>query len=62
MHVLFSADFDWKPTQQTTIAYKAGWCGSVTRTCGEAAIADGKAERVKVPRREAVIEVKDGQT
>lgn len=58
MHVLFSADFDWKPSSMTTIAYKAGWSGSVTRRCGEAAIAAGKAQLEKAPRRE----VKDGDT
>lgn len=52
MHVLFSADFDWKPTTNTTIAYKAGWTGNVRRDCGDAAIAAGRATAVKTPRRE----------
>lgn len=58
MHVKFTADYDHKPTMQCTIAYKAGWSGIVTRACGEAAIAAGKADVAKVPRRE----VKDGDT
>lgn len=58
MHVHFTTDYDFKPTAMTTIAYKAGWYGSVTRTCGEAAIAAGKARLEKTPRRE----VKDGNT
>lgn len=52
MHVIFTADYDFKPTPMTTIAYKAGWSGSVTRRCGEQAIADGKAQAEKSPRRE----------
>lgn len=58
MHVKFTADYDHKPTMQSTIAYKAGWSGIVTRACGEAAIAAGKAQLEKAPRRE----VKDGDT
>jgi hypothetical protein len=53
MHVQFTADFDWHPKYGVTIAYKAGWSGSVTRRCGEAAISKGLAERLKPPRREA---------
>lgn len=51
MHVKFTADYDHKPTMQSTIAYKAGWSGTVTRACGDAAIAAGKAERVNAPRK-----------
>ena len=58
MHVKFTADYDHKPTSMTTIAYKAGWSGTVTRSCGDAAIAAGKADVAKAPRRE----VKDGDT
>ncbi|PWL18829.1 hypothetical protein DKP76_07125 [Falsochrobactrum shanghaiense] len=53
MHVHFLESMDWSPRYGVTIAYPAGWSGSVTRRCGEAAIAAGKAERVTTPRRGA---------
>lgn len=59
MHVRFTADFDWSPRYGVTIGYKDGWSGSVTRRCGEAAVAKGLAERVKTPRK---LEASDGQT
>ncbi len=40
--VRFKQDFDYKPTPQSTIAYKAGWEGTVRRA--EEAVAAGKAE------------------
>ncbi|OAM77701.1 hypothetical protein A3840_08705 [Devosia elaeis] len=43
--VRFKADFDWRPRQGVTIAYKAGMHLLVTTRCAEAAIAAGKAER-----------------
>lgn len=42
--IKFTKDFDYKPTQQTTTGYKAGWEGTVKRECAEQAIAAGKAE------------------
>lgn len=52
MRVTFSAPFDFSPAAlkgRVTIAYEAGQTYSVTRECGEAAIAAGKA--TAVPRR-----------
>lgn len=43
MKVRFTADFDWKPTPQTTIAYRAGDEKVVTKECADMAIAKGKA-------------------
>ena len=42
--VKFTENFDYKPTTQITIAYKAGWEGTVRRECAEEAVAAGKAE------------------
>lgn len=44
--VRFSADFDWKPTRQVTIAYRAGAEELVTTPCATAAVAAGKAEKI----------------
>ncbi|MDX3929248.1 MAG: hypothetical protein QHC90_26035 [Shinella sp.] len=41
--VKFTADFDYKPTRQTTIGYKAGMELTVKRDCAEKAIAAGRA-------------------
>lgn len=41
--VMFKADFDYKPTPHTTIAYRCGWTGTVRRECADAAVAVGKA-------------------
>lgn len=49
MWVRFTADFDWKPTPQSIIAYKAGMEQNVTRACAEAALSADKA--VKCSRR-----------
>ncbi len=46
--VHFTNDFDWKPSQPVTIAYKAGSTKNVTRRCAERAIADGKAVKGKI--------------
>lgn len=54
MRVTFSAPFDYSPAAlngRVTIAYEAGKTYSVTRECGEAAIAAGKASAA--PRRRA---------
>jgi len=44
--VKFTKNFDYKPTPQVTIAYGAGWEGTVKRECADQAVAAGKAERV----------------
>lgn len=49
--VRFTADFDWKPTPRSVIAYKAGHELSVTKRCADAAVAAGKAEAVPTPSR-----------
>jgi hypothetical protein len=41
--VQFIRDFDWKPTPQTTIAYKAGGEHTVRRECADAAVKAGAA-------------------
>lgn len=35
--VRFTKDFDFKPSDQSTVAYKAGWTGTVTQACAKAA-------------------------
>ncbi|MBP0439589.1 hypothetical protein [Tianweitania sediminis] len=45
--VRFTADFDYKPSQQVTIAYKAGTEKLVKAACAEKAIAAGKAQEIK---------------
>lgn len=47
--VRFLADYDYKPTQGTTIAYRAGMVQFVRRECAERAIGLGKAEPVDLP-------------
>lgn len=42
--VRFKHDYDYKPTPQSTIGYKAGWEGTVRRECAEEAVAAGRAE------------------
>lgn len=49
MRVRFIADFDYKPTAQMTIAYRAGDVRLVKRECGERAIALGRAELTDFP-------------
>jgi len=41
--VRFTDDFDYKPTRQVTIAYRAGMELTVKRDCAEKAVAAGKA-------------------
>lgn len=53
MRVRFKADVDYKPTSQSTIAYKAGMEVTVKRECGDQAIAAGKAVEVKSGERPA---------
>lgn len=53
MRVRFTHDFDYKPTSQATIAYKAGMEMKVKRECGERAIAANRAVAVRPqPRNE----------
>lgn len=47
MWVRFTSDFDFKPTPQATIAYKAGMVANVTRACATLAVAAGKADRLR---------------
>ncbi len=49
MRVRFLADFDYKPTPQVTIGYRAGDVRLVKRECGERAIALGRAELTGLP-------------
>ena len=51
MWVRFLADMDFKPTAGTTIEYKSGWSGNVTRACADQALSTGKAVRLKAPRK-----------
>ncbi len=46
--VRFLANYDYKPTPGSTIAYLAGWTGLVRKECAERAVALGKAEYVAV--------------
>lgn len=46
--VRFTADFDWKPNRQSTLAYREGDEKLVPTACSKAAIAAGKAVKVKV--------------
>jgi hypothetical protein len=41
--VRFLADHDYRPTRRVTIAYKAGFVGTVKRDCADQAVALGKA-------------------
>lgn len=50
--VRFCAPMDWKPKPQVTIAYKAGATELVTTACAKAAVAAGKAVRVKKGSRD----------
>lgn len=50
MWIRVTEDFDWRQPG-FTIAYKAGWAGNVPHKAGEAAIAAGKAVRLKPPRK-----------
>ncbi|MDE4619629.1 hypothetical protein [Sinorhizobium meliloti] len=49
--VRFTADYDYKPTRQCTIGYKAGMELTVKRDCAEKAIAAGKAEEIEASGR-----------
>lgn len=45
--VRFLADFDYKPTRQVTVGYKAGTEKLVKTECAEQAIAAGKAVEIE---------------
>lgn len=56
VRVKFLEDFDYKPTAQLTVAYLAGWSGTVKRDCAAKAVAADKAVflDVKLTREGAV--------
>jgi len=58
MWVRFLSDYDHKPRDNVILSYAAGGEYSVTHTCGQNAIAAGKAVEIPAPNRE---EVKDGK-
>lgn len=45
--IRFTRDFDYKPTSQSTIGYKAGMELTVKRECADQAVAAGKAVEVR---------------
>lgn len=49
--VRFTADFDYRPTPMTTIAYKKGMRLTVRRECADEAAAKGKAVEMDPPRK-----------
>lgn len=49
--VLFTADYDYKPTRRATIGYKAGMECVVKRDCANKAVAAGKAVEVEAKGR-----------
>lgn len=58
--VRFTHDFDYKPTSQCTIGYKAGMELTVKRDCAEKAVAAGKA--VSLDRRTTAEPADEGQS
>ena len=50
--VRFTGDFDWKPSPQVTLAFRAGQEHSVTRACATAAKAAGKAVEIRPKKKE----------
>lgn len=55
MRVKFLANHDFRPPERkgrTTIAYKAGWEGTVRRCCGDEAVAKGSAIELPPPMRD----------
>lgn len=49
--VIFTDDYDYKPTPSCTIAYKAGMAMTVKRDCALKAIAAGKAVAGSYPSK-----------
>lgn len=50
--VRFTQDFDWKPIPQKTVAFRADMVRNVTTPCAGAAIAKGKAIRLRKPHKD----------
>lgn len=48
--VRFTADFDYKPTKQTTVAYKAGMELTVKKECADQAILGSMAILLEQPK------------
>ena len=61
MWVRFTRNFDFKPSSQVTIAYRAGSAYNVTRSCADAAIKSGAAVKASKPSKTAAIEIEDGE-
>ncbi|NGN44982.1 hypothetical protein G6N74_28400 [Mesorhizobium sp. CGMCC 1.15528] len=61
MWVRFLADYDFR-LPGSTIAYKSGMTLNVTRAAAEAAVAAGKAVRLKTPRKGEKPEAADEKT
>lgn len=62
MWVRFTSDFDWKPKQSVTLAYKSGNTVNVVKDCAEAAIKAGAAvELHKKSKTSEPVEVKDSE-
>lgn len=51
MWVKFLEPFRWKPKPQVTIIYQPGQVKNVTTPCGERAIKEGKAIKLRAPRK-----------
>ena len=49
--VKFTEDFDYKPTRQSTVAYKAGMELTVKQECADLAVAAGKAQLLDKPKK-----------
>lgn len=49
--VRFTSDFEWWPSPQVTISYKAGSILNVTRRCAKEAVEKGRAVRAAAPAR-----------
>ncbi|TKT78419.1 hypothetical protein [Aquamicrobium sp. LC103] len=52
----FTADFDYRPTPMSTIAYKEGMELTVRRECADEAVAKGKAVEIDPPRKAAKVD------
>jgi hypothetical protein len=49
--VRFTADFDWKPNPQVTIAYRVGQEVNVTTPCAAKVLKAGKAVRLSKSKK-----------
>lgn len=54
MRVRFKRDRNWTPPEERriTVAYKAGWEGTIKRAWGEKMKADGDLEEIGAPARD----------